>query len=204
MMYRTRAQLHTRAGYSLVEVLVAIAVLMLAIIGPITIAAQGIKAAQFSREQTVAYFLAQEGLEIFFALRASAGLAYIDGQSTNSFPWSNLDALDPGCDTSSQCVLGIDFRDNTLDNNLVYCGGSDVSNCQLYFDDTNPARAAYSHDSSLGDVSPYQRTISIIQIGSNSHMRRLRSLVSWDSIAYPNQRQSVELVTDLYNIYDFY
>lgn len=55
--------IHLKGGFTLVETLVAIAVLLVAIVGPMTIAAQGLQASFFSREQTTAVYLAQEAIE---------------------------------------------------------------------------------------------------------------------------------------------
>ena len=61
-------------GYSLVEVLVAISVLLIALVGPLTIASSGLKRANFAKEQTLAIFLAQEGMEAVVKLREDAAL----------------------------------------------------------------------------------------------------------------------------------
>ena len=54
---------HTTQGFTLVETLVAIAVLLLIIIGPITAAQKGIQQAYYANEQLSAVFLAQEAIE---------------------------------------------------------------------------------------------------------------------------------------------
>ena len=56
-------------GYSLVEVLVAIAILMLAIVGAMTIASKGLQSSFYAREQNIAFFLAQEGTEAVMTIR---------------------------------------------------------------------------------------------------------------------------------------
>jgi len=61
-------------GYSLIEVLVAISILLIALVGPMTIAAKGIQSSIFVREQTIAISLAQEGIEAFIAARNDAAL----------------------------------------------------------------------------------------------------------------------------------
>lgn len=58
-------------GFSLIETLVAIVVLVGAIAGPLTLASQGIKAASLFKNQLIASNLAQEGMELVHAKRDS-------------------------------------------------------------------------------------------------------------------------------------
>ncbi len=50
-------------GFTIVETLVAIAILMIAIAGPLTIAQKGLMASVYARDQSVATFLAQDAME---------------------------------------------------------------------------------------------------------------------------------------------
>jgi type II secretory pathway pseudopilin PulG len=67
------------AGFTLVETLVAITVLLVAIVGPMTIAAQGLQASFFAREETTAVYLAQEGIEAVERARDNGALDAIYG-----------------------------------------------------------------------------------------------------------------------------
>lgn len=58
-------------GFSLIETLVAITVLIGAIAGPLTLASQGIKAASLFKNQLIVSNLAQEGMELVHAKRDS-------------------------------------------------------------------------------------------------------------------------------------
>lgn len=53
----------TTKGFTIVETLVAIAILMIAIAGPLTIAQKGLMASIYARDQSVATFLAQDAME---------------------------------------------------------------------------------------------------------------------------------------------
>jgi prepilin-type N-terminal cleavage/methylation domain-containing protein len=52
-----------RAGFTLVEAMVAIAILSISITGPLVIAQKGIASAVYSRDQVTAFYLAQEAVE---------------------------------------------------------------------------------------------------------------------------------------------
>jgi prepilin-type N-terminal cleavage/methylation domain-containing protein len=63
MKYPALKTAKTSHGFTLVETLVAIAVLLLIIIGPISAAQKGIQQAYYANEQASAVFLAQEAIE---------------------------------------------------------------------------------------------------------------------------------------------
>ena len=52
-----------KGGFSFVETLVAITVLLVAVVAPMSLAQEGIMAARLSQDQIVAFYLAQEGIE---------------------------------------------------------------------------------------------------------------------------------------------
>ena len=77
--------IYSKNGFTLVETLVAITVLLMVIIGPMTIAQKGIQQAYFATEQATAVFLAQEAIEAVRELRDNVALtafdAYVDPDS---------------------------------------------------------------------------------------------------------------------------
>jgi prepilin-type N-terminal cleavage/methylation domain-containing protein len=56
-------KIHQQSGFSLVETLVAISLLLIMIVGPMAISAKTAKSTSFASEQVQAFFLAQEGLD---------------------------------------------------------------------------------------------------------------------------------------------
>lgn len=62
-------------GFTLLETLVAVAVLLMALLGPFTIAQQSLRSAYYARDQVTAYYLAQEGIEFMRAMRDENYLA---------------------------------------------------------------------------------------------------------------------------------
>ncbi len=53
----------TEAGFTLVEALVAIAILLIGVLGPLAAAVRGITDGMYARNQIIANFLAMEGME---------------------------------------------------------------------------------------------------------------------------------------------
>lgn len=182
-----------QSGYSMVEVLVAISVLLLAIVGPMTIAARSIQHARFTSEQNTAFFLAQEGVELIYKARAEQGLDHLQNiSSVDSWGWQDATAFD-NCHSADGC--GIDWRDSDVTNTIADC--DPISNCRIYFNDS-AARARYSHDSS-GEVTPFTRVITIDSLSGDAI--RVRSVVEWAASGSGDTKQII-LETYLHDIYD--
>lgn len=188
---------HTQTGYSLVEVLVAVSILMLSIIGPITIAAKAMQSAQFVRQQDTAFFLAQEGISLANALRNDGELAaYTTGGATDPWSWVTNPDLGP-CFLAQGC--DIDARDDTLLDNVVSCSAS-ANACTLLFDNSKPQtqRAVYQHVS--GTATPYTRVITFTVASGNEI--KVKVDVSWNATLL-HGTQTVSLQTSLFNLYNF-
>lgn len=184
---------HSTTGYSLIEVLVAISILMLSIVGPITIAMKSLQSAQYARQQNTAFFLAQEGISAINTIRNDAALASFIG-SSDPWEWVDDSALD-SCFLETGTGCGIDFRDKTPISNIVDCASSDTA-CTLLFDDT-PNRASYQYGQ--GDPTVYTRVITLEIVGPAEVL--VTSRVGWDSQLL-DQTQQVVLSTSLFNLYE--
>lgn len=196
----------SQSGYSLVEVLVSISVLLIAIVGPMTIAAQGIKSATFSLEQNTAFFLAQEGIEAMFVIRNNYGLGDVqDGiQSFNpdtSWNWiaDVLNGTGPCSITSNgdSCSFGIDFDDSTIENNITTssCSAGNEANCLLYIDEAG-IRGVFTHDST-GTASQFTRIITVTR--ADTYAVVVTSLVTWESKVFGGATQSVTLTSFIFD-----
>jgi prepilin-type N-terminal cleavage/methylation domain-containing protein len=175
-------------GFTLVETLVAIAVLLLAIIGPMTIAQKGIQNAQFANEQFTAVFLAQEALEAVRKLRDEKALdRYAGDSSTDTSDW--LPSSSAGCESGSGCAY------NPSSDSFASCSNS--SNCRLYIDSNS---GKYSHDIG-GSQSPFTRTVKIGSYVAGGW--QVAVTVSWNNKIFSTQR-SVVLQTWIYDHYQRY
>lgn len=177
-------------GYSLIEVLVAVALLMFAIVGPMTIAVKSTQSAQYARQQNTAFFLAQEGISVVNTIRNNAALAKTLGSATDAWAWASNPALAPcfqnyGCD--------IDFINTTLFNNVKSC--SNINNCTLLFNES-AGRAVYQTVS--GSASPYRRVITFQTATPDEII--VTSRVEWDTKLLGGV-QTVSLSTSLFNIF---
>lgn len=191
---------YAQSGFSLVETLVAITILLLVIIGPMTISMSTSRSTSYSSEQVVAYFLAQQGIEIAQKARDDIILnSFLPPSNGNYDPiaWSNFtnSAVGPyaNCFNSAGCSLEI--ISGGIGAGTV-CSGS---NCRLYYDfSREPDR--YNYDNS-GTISPYTRSVRFIQV--NDHEIRVVSRVYWQT-GTRRDYQEVILETSLFNVYANY
>jgi len=154
-----RSTLNTQTGFSLIEALVAIAVLLLALIGPFTIATRGLIAANFARDQVTAFYLAQEATEIVRSKRdnnALQGEAWTEGLS-NCF--------------NKECI--VDATKNIDSGNAIKaCGAS----CDVL--QQSPSSKLYGYLNGWDDTK-FTRKIFIEEISSNEI--RVAITISWSS-----------------------
>lgn len=184
---------NSSGGYSLVEVLIAITILLVTIVGPLTIAQKGLKNASFAKQQNTAFFLAQEALEAVVKIRENQALeAYVASQDTKDTTfdsWEGVEALGRDSSGNDICTAddpcGIDIENDTTP---FECS---EQTCDLFLFESG--RTRYQHDDS-GTPTGYRREVIM---NTDSDRVHVISTVTWgDRID-----QKVELETFIYNIY---
>jgi len=100
------------AGFTLVETLVAIAILMIAIAGPLTVAEKGLSAAIYARDKLIGSYLAQDGMEAIKNIVDTDQLnsATLNPQGNTNYSWwlsinENPNNLLSGCNSSDYCYI---------------------------------------------------------------------------------------------------
>ena len=161
MQYGHKKQ-NTERGFTLIETFVAISILMLALVGPLSLAQQSLSSATSSADQITAFFLAQDAFEYIRNVRDSNlknGDDWLTGFTTGN-------CLDRTCriDTSDDAVMS---------SAVQACSGS---TCLLLY---NQSLNAYSHKTSAGWVdSRFSREIFIDVIDSSREVI-VTVTVSW-------------------------
>lgn len=173
-------------GFSLVETLVAVTILLVAVLVPMHIASQSIKTAAFSREQLVAVSLAQEGVETIVRLRDNDAL---DGGPT----WDWYDNLPAACKAAAGCSY-----DGGTD---TYVDCNTIANCRLYLDDAATDGEYYTHESSGLVDSGFTRQIRVSEVVADSEVL-ITSTVSWDSGILDGDTVSITTRTEVFNQYE--
>jgi Tfp pilus assembly protein PilV len=59
----SRRKARISRGFTIIETLVAVTILMIAVAGPLVVASKGLNAALYARDQVIASYLAQESME---------------------------------------------------------------------------------------------------------------------------------------------
>lgn len=188
---------NNQEGFTLVETLVAITILLLVIVGPMTISTSTARTTSFASEQITAFFLAQEGVEIVQRARDGEVL----GAGSFSEGWDNFadtSGTYEDCYEASGCGLSLNTNLEGSIRGPVICSGDD---CLLYFHGYESAdrRDRYTHESSsLASTTPYTRVIKLEKSGDEV---RATSRVTWRS-GLLREQQEVMVETYLFNIYD--
>jgi prepilin-type N-terminal cleavage/methylation domain-containing protein len=106
-------QFHSQQGFSLIETLIAVSVLMMAIAGPLSIASRGLASARFARDQIIAFHLAREATELIRNKRDEnvfSGDDWLDGMTSSPDPnclAPNACTVDPTSGQFATCPYGI-------------------------------------------------------------------------------------------------
>lgn len=134
-----------QSGFSIVEAMVAITVLLISIAGPMTIAQKGLSTARISVDQITAFYLAQEAIE---------GIRHIrDSNILSERNW--LSGL-------SVCLDGACTIDVTKNDEISACSGEGECPTLKYDSRTN----LYGYDDRWED-SKFKRNMKIRQVGPN-------------------------------------
>ncbi len=132
-----------KKGFTIIETLVAVTILMLAIIGPMTVSQKSLVASIYAKDQIIASYLAQDVMEYLKNKRDT----YL---STSSFQnWVNTYAV---CTSSNPCSA-----DTFMDRFDAPC----VNSCRLYDRGTR-----YTPDSTSAEPTIFYRSFYIDRLAT--------------------------------------
>lgn len=195
-------QKHTEQGFSLVETLVAITILLLVIIGPLTISSSSVRGTAFASEQVVAFFLAQEGAELAQKGRDEFVLEHLKNSASRPNPWTDFVSTANGA-PFAHCFnqangCGITINTDAAGSLVTPRSCSSLANCSLYLDTASAvARSRYTHVNT-GNQTVYTRTIKFTRVSANEV--GVVSTVTWRS-GFSREEQRVSVQTSLFNVY---
>ncbi len=166
-----RSNTHTSHGFTLVETLIAIAVLMISIAGPLVIATKGLTSALYSKDQMIASFLAQESMEVIKNTRDNNVSGAGVGVNVEDVWLENLNCNDEDlCDATG---IGGD--------RFSYCNGSGDPGCPIYYDE----ETGYNTDG-IGVQTQFYRHFYVDNVSSSlTSEGRVHVIVDWYERSIP-------------------
>lgn len=152
-------------GFTLVETLVAISILLVVVVGPLTVAQKGVQNAYYANEQMMSIFYAQEAIEAVRRVRDNVALdAYTSGGGDTS---SWIGSVHSSC--SGGCTLA--YNASASGNPFSSCAGGSCSDI---------AGTPFRRVVKLGNVSSGGASITVEVTWSSSVFgARTTTLQSW-------------------------
>ena len=193
------------AGFTLVEALVAISILMIAIASPMTLAQKGLSTATLSKDQMIASFLAQDAIESVKNIRDQTAVSqslpanWLSGGSTGPSLSNCICNSDDSCnfDSPSRSYCIIDTTASRW-NSTSITKPSDLNNpskLKVSYDDLSKKFLKYDYNETSAD-SIFTRYINIRQSSSNPNEAVVKVRVSWNS---PQGIQNMDIEDFIYN-----
>ncbi|MDP2704921.1 MAG: hypothetical protein U1D31_02135 [Patescibacteria group bacterium] len=178
-------------GFTLVETLVAITVLMGAITAPLYIASQGIGITALARDQVIAAYLAQDAVEYVVAKKKQNTLDSVLNPSSG-VEW--LEELDSACTSSDGCAIDTTYT-HTGPLQALACASSGCPPLKF-----NSTTGAYGYDEGAQWTdSRFTRTVVIVPLstGATEDEAVVAVTISWKNSFL--QTKTFTLKTNIYN-----
>lgn len=206
---KNKKQTNTKKGFTLIEALVAISILMIAIASPMLLAQKSLSSANLSKDQMIATFLAQDAIEAVKNIRDEIA---INGSNTGDW----LDKLEPCvCDTNEENeICDFDIEDESLLPSLKFCtidtisknwtdtikkgSATDGSNILKvkYIPNLDGTESFIKYDYTGDKQTKFTRYINIQKIGLDGNEARVKVRVTWNSTL---GTQKIDLEDFIYN-----
>jgi len=167
--YRTRLLARVR-GFTLIETLVAISLLSIAIVAPMSLTSQSLSAAYYARDQITAFNLAQEGLESVRAIR--------DAQILEISRTANAEGVDLFGPIPVNQNFTIDSRVTNAPQAMHVCPSTGCPPLQ-----TDGELYGYDVDTVNWITTNFTRTLRASYVGSSHDEIRIAVTVSWPTVS---------------------
>lgn len=184
-------------GFTLIETMVAVTILTLSVAGPLFTANSAIIVAMIARDQLIASYLAQEGIEYVRAMRDNEFLAVSNQSDASSIAWNNF-LTNPPPDTSAVTLcrptLSVPTRACAFDpvgtNGVPSLSQCLVGACPSLYRANNGTSDYYTTDPNASGavLTPFTRAIQVVDIPGTTDPsspaapypdKRIVSTVTW-------------------------
>ncbi|MDD5068138.1 MAG: prepilin-type N-terminal cleavage/methylation domain-containing protein [Candidatus Pacebacteria bacterium] len=169
----------TKKGFTLVETLMAISILMIAVIVPLSIVANALQASYFARDQITAAYLAQDVIEYVRSLRDGDAITSVKTTSPQNSWASALTA----CAGANGCDI------DTINGNVASWSAP------LKYDESS---GFYHSSSGSGDASRFARKV---KISGNAPEYKVDVEVTWTGSIASNGNSKIQVSESLFNVW---
>ncbi len=165
-----------KKGFTLVETLVAISILLIAIMSPMTIAQSSLSSAGYARNEFVAQYLNQDALEWIKNIKDYSAMVNMGTPGKTTANWLTFNGTLTRCvsgDGSKRCE--IDTATSTASSTAVLAAGEPPRPIEY-----NPNSQLYGYDmGSVGSDTVFGRVISIIPSSDNADEALVIATTTW-------------------------
>lgn len=181
---KNKKQTNTKKGFTLIEALVAISILMIAIASPMLLAQKSLSSANLSKDQMIATFLAQDAIEAVKNTRDETA------KNPNATDW--LDKLEP-CVCSNEgekCIF--DVQTTNLDSSVKFCN-IDTTNKSVMpgSNPNNELKISYIQDQDTKKFIKYDYNTNI---GTDSELSKFTRYISIKKTNFPEVKGNEAIV----------
>ncbi len=193
-MISRRPQKNTQSGFTIIETLVAIFILLISITGPLSFAQSGLRASFDARDQVVAFYLAQDAVETIKNIRDNDSLDPLNTsgwlaslESTGCVSDNGGGSLNKPCEIQT-------VEESNSDMEFEACPGT-ANECPFMRYHTGSSEYRLSNDFSGTVPSKFSRTVYIHKLTDNEV--QIVVLVKWNTSFFTEKRVYVQ--ENIYN-----
>lgn len=176
-----------KKGFTILEAIVAIAILSLAISGSFSAIRSGLFASSNAKEEIQAFYLVQEVVEIVRNRRDANRLDTLYGGVSN---WLTGITLDSPIPARGQCHVGETCTFDSFNNNISACSGS-WGSCPVLRQDPNTFIYGYN---GAWPATKFRREMQIESISATEVSLTVR--ISWTHGALNREFKTKTILTD--------
>lgn len=183
-------------GFTLIETLVAVMILAFAIVGPLTLAAQSLRASHDARDELFATYLATEGIEVIHSIRDNNSG---DDLTVNHSNW--LQNITSAGRCTPNCAVDIPQQQSPnvwKPVALVSCASVNSVCAKIYY---NPTTGLYRQGFAAAPGAPWQPTLyaRLLNVVVVNAQRQVRLVSTVTYLGYGHKTRTLTLTDDLYN-----